>query len=178
MTVIKRLPGALEPVAMNRRDDRRPWILVVDDEPPIVDLLAIFLAEEGFGVIAAYDGQQAWECVRSARPDVILCDVMMPHLSGLELFDRIRASDELAGTPLILMSAGPPMRPDDGATFLRKPFDLDNLLDLVSAQVSLDRGTHRTAADGEFTAIGNELGAWKRETHRTAADGEFTVRSI
>lgn len=67
-----------------------PRILVVDDEAPIVDLLTGYLAREGFAVTAATDGPSAVEAVRTEAPDVVILDVMLPGLDGIEVCRRIR----------------------------------------------------------------------------------------
>jgi DNA-binding response OmpR family regulator len=65
-------------------------VLVVDDEPPIVELISGYLAREGFAVSAAHDGLSAVEAVRRSDPDVVILDVMLPGLDGLEVCRRIR----------------------------------------------------------------------------------------
>src|SRR5688500_3133411 len=82
-----------------------PTILVVDDEPQIVDLLTSALEDEGYQVACAYDGEQAWNLVHQQPPDLIISDVSMPRLDGLDLVRRLRRCWQLARTPVILMSA-------------------------------------------------------------------------
>jgi DNA-binding response OmpR family regulator len=65
-------------------------VLVVDDEAPIVELLTGYLAREGFTVMAATDGPSAVEAVRAEAPDVVILDVMLPGLDGIEVCRRIR----------------------------------------------------------------------------------------
>ena len=66
-------------------------VLVVDDEPPIVDLLTGYLVREGYEVTSASDGHAAVDAVREGAPDVVILDVMLPGLDGLEVCRRIRA---------------------------------------------------------------------------------------
>ena len=68
-----------------------PQVLVVDDEEPIVDLLTGYLRREGFAVRAANNGPSAVEAVREHRPDVVILDVMLPGLDGIEVCRQIRA---------------------------------------------------------------------------------------
>ncbi|HEV2129168.1 MAG TPA: response regulator [Thermomicrobiales bacterium] len=111
---------------------RPPTILIADDEPAIVDLLAQFLEDEGYAVERAGDGQAALELARRLQPDLIIADVMMPRMSGFELVDELTSSD--SRMPVILMSAAVISRRDEVA-FIAKPFDLGELLDLVESNL-------------------------------------------
>lgn len=113
-----------------------PCVLVVDDEAYIVEFLCLLLEEEGYRVLRASDGRQAWEVVLQARPDLVISDVMMPGMSGLQLLDRLRTSAELASTPVILMSAVSRSVDSDRVLFVPKPFDIDQMLDLVSVELT------------------------------------------
>lgn len=115
-----------------------PCVLVVDDERYIVDFVGVLLEEEGYRVLRAYDGQEAWELVRSTTPDLVISDVMMPRMNGLELLRRLRASHELGGIPVILMSAVTRLEAASEARFLPKPFDIDRMLELVTAELAAD----------------------------------------
>ncbi len=119
-----------------RCSNPRPRVLVVDDEPQIVDLLATLLEEEGYQVYRAYDGEEAWELSGRHRPDLVISDVTMPRLDGLGLLRRFRGTGSLRGTPVILMSAAVRRIDGAGATFLPKPFDLDGLLSLVERELA------------------------------------------
>jgi DNA-binding response OmpR family regulator len=65
--------------------------LVVDDERPLVDIVSTYLEREGFDVIAAFDGDQAVEVARTERPDLVVLDLMLPGIDGIEACRRIRA---------------------------------------------------------------------------------------
>lgn len=110
-------------------------ILVVDDEPQIVDFLASLLEEEGYRVKCAHDGLEAMGVIRNDKPELVISDVMMPSVSGLELLRRIENSG-LESTPkMILMSAvGKPRMAKDVA-FLQKPFDIDDLLTIINGEL-------------------------------------------
>lgn len=111
---------------------RPPIILIADDEPAIVDLLAQFLQDEGYAVERAGDGRAALELTRRIRPDLIIADVMMPRMSGFELVDELASSDD--HVPVILMSAAVISRRDE-VDFIAKPFDLGELLDLIESNL-------------------------------------------
>lgn len=82
-----------------------PTILVVDDEPPILELVRFTLEDERIRVLEANDGVKALEAARAARPDLILLDVQMPRLDGLEVCRRLRADASLAGTRIVMLTA-------------------------------------------------------------------------
>ncbi len=81
-------------------------ILVVDDEESLCELLAEVLGER-HEVIVAYNGREAMEKTLTSRPDLIISDIMMPQMSGIELLDAVRANPEVSHTPVILLSAVP-----------------------------------------------------------------------
>ena len=114
----------------------RTTILVADDETHIVDFLSIVLEDEGYRVLRAYDGQQAWDAINRERPSLVLSDVMMPLLGGVELVKRLRSTARFARMPVILMSAGLRQLPGLDVAFLPKPFDLDQVLRLVNVSTS------------------------------------------
>ena len=110
-----------------------PIVLIADDEPAIVDLLAQFLEDEGYEVECASDGLAALEKTRQLRPDLVIADVMMPKMDGFELLDELSADGQVV--PVILMSAAVVSR-REGVPFIAKPFDLGELLDLVATNLN------------------------------------------
>jgi DNA-binding response OmpR family regulator len=82
-----------------------PTILVVDDEPPILELVRFTLEDEQIRVLEADDGVKALEAARAARPDLILLDVQMPRLDGLEVCRQLRADASLSGTRIVMLTA-------------------------------------------------------------------------
>lgn len=108
-------------------------ILVADDEVDIADTIAEMLEGEGYAVLLARDGGEALALLERGAADLLLTDHMMPHLTGLELIAYLHRHPDIA-VPVILMSAVTPLPlPPPPAAFLPKPFDLDELLDLVAA---------------------------------------------
>lgn len=83
-------------------DERKPTILVVDDEPALVDVLEAYLRDDGFIVLRAGDGRSAVEIALSRKPDLILLDLNLPTVSGLEAFREIRAQLDV---PVIMLTA-------------------------------------------------------------------------
>src|SRR6185436_14473087 len=80
-------------------------VLVVDDEEPILELLTYNLEKEGYEVKAANNGQLAVDIAKKFRPDLVLLDIMMPNMDGVEACRQIRAMTELANTYIVFLTA-------------------------------------------------------------------------
>ena len=89
-------------------------ILVVDDESHILNVVSLKLRNAGFRVITATDGQEALDLAGQEHPDLVITDYHMPHLSGLELCQRLRQSETTSGIPAIMLTArGSQLEPKD-----------------------------------------------------------------
>ena len=128
----------------------RPKILVVDDEPEAVELLEFNLKQAGFSVIAATDGAQALNKARSALPSLIVLDLMLPEIDGLEVCKMLRRDPATARIPIIMLTAkaaeidriiGLELGADD---YITKPFSPRELV--LRIKKVLQRG--RAAASG------------------------------
>jgi CheY-like chemotaxis protein len=106
-------------------------ILIVDDERDIRGTIAELLAEEGYSVEEAADGAEALSKARSCHPAMVLLDLMMPGMNGWEFRSRQRGDPELAGIPVVIVSALGKVPGVDAAGYLQKPFGLDALLSEV-----------------------------------------------
>ena len=80
-------------------------VLVVDDEKDIVELIGFNLEKEGFSVIRAYDGEKALEYVRTKKPDLLILDLMLPGVKGLDICKMLRGKTETASLPIIMLTA-------------------------------------------------------------------------
>jgi len=78
-----------------------PRVLVVDDEPDAVELLTEFLTAKGYEVIAASNGEEALRRLQEDRPHLILLDVRMPRMDGLEVLRRVREIDQAVGVIMV-----------------------------------------------------------------------------
>jgi len=83
----------------------KPRILVVDDDKNVVQIIAVNLHYEGMEVIEAYNGAEALAKVETARPDLILLDIMMPDLDGIEVCRRLKQDASTADIPIIMLTA-------------------------------------------------------------------------
>jgi two-component system alkaline phosphatase synthesis response regulator PhoP len=115
-------------------------IVVVDDEVTIADMLQSVLQEEGYEVVTAGNGREGLARVEEVRPDLVLCDVMMPILDGREVARAMEANPQYRSIPLVLMSAvGESIIKDHCtyAAFVAKPFDLDELLGTIEGLIGV-----------------------------------------
>lgn len=112
-------------------------ILVVDDEMYIVNILDFTLAGEGWEVISANNGEDALRILLKVEPDLVILDVMMPRIDGVEVCRAIKAREESADTPVILLSAKDSARDREkgmeaGANlYLTKPFSPARLVEEI-----------------------------------------------
>jgi DNA-binding response OmpR family regulator len=125
-------------------EPERKLVVIADDDPDIVDLVAFRLDEAGFDVLEAHDGQEAFDLTIEHIPDLCVLDVMMPRIDGYEVTRRLRENRSTKSIPIILLTA----RVQDadiehgfevGATdYVRKPFSPEELRARVRA--ALPRG--------------------------------------
>jgi len=114
----------------------RPLVLVVDDDPDILDAICDILEVERYRVARARNGLEALERVEAERPAVILLDLMMPVMDGVAFAHALRERPEVSDVPIVVISAdGNPARAASvGARgYLAKPFDIEALLGHVAA---------------------------------------------
>ncbi len=117
-------------------------ILVVDDDPDLVESVAMKLESEDFQVAKAYDGVEAMESIKSQQPDLVILDVMMPRKNGYVLCDELKKSEKYKNIVVILLTAvadavastnythmdGKNTLADD---YIPKPIQLDRLVEIV-----------------------------------------------
>jgi adenylate cyclase len=124
--------------------ERTPKILVVDDVPENVRLLQAVLVPRGYEVVTAHDGDAALDLVEAEEPDLILLDVMMPGLDGYAVCTRLRANDDTAMLPVIMVTSSVGQEKtraiEAGADdFIPKPFNQDELLTRVRSLLRIKR---------------------------------------
>lgn len=114
-------------------------ILIVDDERDILDLIEYNLKKEGFVVVTAEDGEEGIEKARQVKPDLVLLDIMMPKMDGLEVIDLMRQDANLKDIPVIFLTARSDEKTevkglDRGADdFLTKPISTTKLVSRIKA---------------------------------------------
>src|SRR6266851_1746197 len=97
---------------MNRHLEHRPTVLIVNDDQVALDLLRDLLEPEGYKVFAAQSARRALEITSTVKTDIIICDVVMPGMNGMELCRRLKKDPLTATTPVLLASA---VRKEDAA---------------------------------------------------------------
>jgi DNA-binding response OmpR family regulator len=122
-------------------------ILVVDDDPDLVESVAMKLESENFRVAKAYDGVEAMDQIKKERPALIILDVMMPRKTGYQLCEELKKSEETKGIVILLLTAvaeavtstnythweGKSNLADD---YIPKPIDLAKLMEIVRDYLS------------------------------------------
>jgi formylglycine-generating enzyme required for sulfatase activity/AmiR/NasT family two-component response regulator len=137
-------------------------ILVIDDNPELVDGVKLTLEMEGYQVLAATNGQEALELLERITPNLILADIMMPEMDGYELYERVHQDERWVHVPFIFVTAktekadiqrGKEMGVDD---YITKPFDPDDLVAAIRGR--LKRMVELTSYSPEM----NQKGFWAR----------------
>ncbi len=165
---------------MSARGDQR--VLVVDDEPDIIDLAAMYLGSEGFLVSRARNGKEALDQVRADPPDLVILDVMLPGMDGWEICRRLRASSDV---PIIMLTArgdpidrvvGLELGADD---YIVKPFHGRELV--ARARAVLRRARGEPAADATDVAVhvGDvTIDPARREVHVASTSVDMRAREF
>jgi adenylate cyclase len=151
-------------------------ILVVDDVPDNVDILQMRLEAQGYEVVTAADGLEALEKIRELMPDLVLLDVMMPRLDGIETVKRLKADASLPFIPVILVTAKADASDvvagleSGGDDYLTKPVDHAALSARVRAMLRI-KALHDTVQDQAKRLEGQaaELAAWNRRLEERVA---------
>jgi two-component system, OmpR family, alkaline phosphatase synthesis response regulator PhoP len=136
-------------------------VLVVDDEPDVVELISANLHREGYKVISAYNGEDALELVKAKKPDLMLLDLMLPGIQGLDVCKYIRRAPEYAAMPILIVSAkdsevdrvlGLEVGADD---YICKPFSVRELTSRIRAVLRVSQGqSKKSISSGTFTLKG------------------------
>lgn len=116
----------------------RPLVLVVEDDPSVLDMVRVVLSTEGYEVIIARDGLEGLLKAEFAHPALLVLDIMMPNVGGKRMLEEMRADPRLAKVPVIVITGFPEaaaeLRPILGSeNVLMKPFSPEKLLERVAA---------------------------------------------
>lgn len=131
-----------------RNPKRSATILIVDDDRTVIDTLSTVLDIRGFHILEADTGNKAMDLINRYKPDLILLDLMLPGVNGLDIFNKIKSNKHLSHIPILIITAI-----TDGSTlsdnfwkegtqadgFITKPFDPFQLADMVESLLNLDK---------------------------------------
>ncbi len=149
-----------------------PLIVVMDDDASTRVLVSAVLRKEGYDVLAAEDGAQGLALIREHKPDLVVSDVQMPHLDGFGVLEAVRATVEIATTPIILLTSlqdrahmrqGMTTGADD---YLTKPFAPQELRDAVNTQLSKLVRAEAAQAQKVDRAVANALADQQEKIER------------
>jgi phosphate regulon transcriptional regulator PhoB len=149
-------------------------VLIVDDEKDIVDLIAYNLEKEGFATLRAYDGEAALGLAKAKKPDLIILDLMLPGVRGLDVCRLIRKSPDTETLPIIMLTArsdqtdkilGLEIGADD---YITKPFSVRELIARVRAVLRRWDERSKTAKTVTFHFKGLHM---NYETYEVTVDG-------
>jgi len=154
-----------------------PRILVADDNPANVDILQTRLAVHGYEIVTAGDGEEALAVAREKQPDLILLDVMMPRMDGLEVCRRLKADTALPFIPIILVTAKADTKDivagleAGGDEYLTKPVDQAALVARVKSMLR-SKALHDTVQEqaGRLEAQAGQLAEWNKTLEQRVAD--------
>jgi CheY-like chemotaxis protein len=125
--------------------EESPLILIADDEDDIKMILGMYLETCGFRVLTAYDGLDAIERIKESKPDLILMDIMMPVLDGVEVTRQIKATEETRDIPIVMLTAAAQSEMVERALkagaeeYIAKPFEPDRVKEIIDRILSRKR---------------------------------------
>ncbi len=127
--------------------EERRKVVCIEDEPEMIDLVRLILSRKGFELIGAIGGREGLETVRRVKPDLVLLDLMMPDMDGWEVYQQMKADEELKDIPVIVVTAKAQSidkvlglhiaKVDD---YITKPFGPQELLESVNRVLGLEEG--------------------------------------
>jgi len=115
----------------------RKNILIVDDEKPVVEVLSIALRGAGYEILKVHSGREALETLKSCQPQLILLDIFMPEMNGLEVLEKIKSQESSKSISVVMISTSGQKEDIDKAfhlgakDYVTKPFTTKTLLDTV-----------------------------------------------
>jgi two-component system, OmpR family, response regulator MprA len=172
-------------VLKNQENQPASTVLVIDDEENIIEFIKLGLKYEGFFVEAAADGQQGLAAAQRINPDLIILDLMLPGMDGLEVCRRLRANPTTQDVPILMLTAKDDVRDritglDTGADdYLTKPFSFEELVARMRAilrRQNRGRGDNDDTGHGQILQFGDlQLNTATREVVRGRRQIELTA---
>src|SRR6195952_268043 len=159
-------------VVMRRADGKPISVLVVDDEPVLAEMVSMALRYEGWNITTAADGNAAIAAARTARPDAVVLDVMLPDMSGLDVLRKLR--EQNPHLPVLLLTAKDAVEDRiagltaGGDDYVTKPFSIEEVVARVRGLMR--RTAIATAQGGSVLSVGGL--SLDEESHEVSRDGE------
>jgi len=156
-------------------------VLVVDDEPQITRVLRTVLSSQGYDVHTAAEGESALSDFKSWSPELVITDLYMPHMDGVELCRRIR---EVSSVPIIVLSVKGEERSkvealDSGADdYVTKPFGMDELMARVRAALRRSGGTPASQENASFEEGDFRVDMDARRVHTQGREVRLTPKEF
>jgi CheY-like chemotaxis protein len=125
-------------MAASKLRESKTTIMVVDDNPDLVTIIKTILEAKGFGLQTAYNGKEVFNLLEEKKPDLILLDVMMPRMDGLEVLTRLKGDSNTRPIPVVLLTAKQPDEAILGGydiwadSYITKPFTNTQLLNVIN----------------------------------------------
>ncbi len=167
------MSGAAERVVMRRADGNPITVLVVDDETVLAEMVSMALRYEGWNITTAADGAAAVSAARANRPDVVVLDVMLPDMSGLEVLRKLR--EQNPQLPVLLLTAKDALEDRiagltaGGDDYVTKPFSIEEVVLRLRA---LLRRTGVTTEDSGAQLVVGDL-VLDEDSHEVTRAGEL-----
>jgi DNA-binding NarL/FixJ family response regulator len=162
-----------------------PWILVVDDDPASLEVAGARLAAHEYTILTATNGEQALKIAREQRPDLVLLDIVMPGMGGLEVCLRLKADQSLPFMPIILLTAK--ADPEDivagleagGDEYLTKPVEASALVARVKSMLRI-KALYDTVQEQaqRLEAQTGQLAEWNRSLEQRVADQVAEIERV
>ncbi|SRR5690606_23263960 len=130
-------------------------VMVIEDDPEMVELLQLLLRRRDIKVVAILAAEEGMEALQRLKPDLVLLDLMMPNVSGWEIYQQIQASPELRDIPVMILTVQPRRTSelngqffDAAAGYFTKPFRPHKLLDVVDQYLGTETTLDATGPAG------------------------------
>lgn len=159
-------------------------ILIIEDEEHIVELIKFNLENNGYKVSFAMDGQKGLEMIENEQPDLVLLDLMLPKVDGIDICNRIKNNKNLKDIPIIMLTAksgetdkiiGLEIGADD---YITKPFSVRELLARIKVVLRRYQATKNTNLEGSLTVDDLVIDIDKHEVSRDGQSFELTLKEF